>query len=372
MRPFFRQKLAGLQENRSLDFPAVLLIPRKLNEFETKPHPGSSSKRKLKTAYVDFDPGALLPVTPGSEAFLGSVVRDLAGVIPAHHDSWLHPASSLQLLKDSKCRSIVLLSDYAGSGKQITNYARALARNPTIRSWRSGRLIKIHAFAFAASEIALRNVSRDKYVDSFTFEMLAPSFSSSGWSEMERQIIDRLCKDYALPNRKNQAYGFMGSRGVFATDSTVPNNLPVILRQTGGRWLPFFDERVMPSDLLDKIVGYAPQARRDIILTESGQPRLLESMNLVDRSREQVSLLMILGLASRRGRSLASIAGALRLSVEEAHSLVAFLRSSALLDDRNRATPLGLQELAMAKGKPRKSVAILEPSLDAYYPESLR
>jgi hypothetical protein len=372
MRPFFRKKLAGFQEDGALDFPAVLLIPRKLNEFEVKTHTGVSSERKLKTAYVDFDPGALLPVTPGSEAFLGSVVRDLAGAKPAPNDHWLHPASPLQLLRDTKCRSIVLLSDYAGSGKQITNYARALTRNPTIRSWRSGRLIKIHAVAFAASEIAVHNVSRDKYVDSFTFEMLAPSFSSSGWSEVERQVINRLCREYALPKRKNQAYGFKGSRGVFATDSTVPNNLPVILRQTGDGWFPFFDERVMPSDLLDKIVGYSPKARRDVILAESGQPRLLESMHLVNRSKEQVSLLTILGLASRRGHSLASIAGSLRLSAEEAQSLVAFLQSSGLLDDRNKATPLGLQELAMAKRKPRKSVAMLEPSFDPYYPKSLR
>lgn len=372
MRPSIRRQLDGLLEDQMIGFPALLLVARKLREFDQPTHNVFPSSRKLKTAYLDFCPGTSLPVTPGSEGFLGNVVRDLAGSNPGDDASWLHPASSLQQLRDAKCRSIILISDYSGSGRQITQYARALARNPTLRSWRSGHLVKIYAVAFAASEIAVRNVDRETYLEKFVFEMVAPSFSSASWSDAERQVIQRLCEEYAFPSRRGEALGYRNSKGLFATDSTVPNNLPVILRQTGDGWRPFFSERVMPPDLLSSIVGYAPETRRDVILTDLRQTRLLEAMSSVSRSREQELLLMVLGLASRGAAQLTAIAGALSLNLEEARSLVAFLRSCDLLDENHRITSQGRQELAIAKKKPRKSVAKLEGSDEAYYPKSLR
>jgi hypothetical protein len=372
MRPSIRRRLAALFDDQIIGFPALLLVARKLGEFDQSTRHEFSSSRKLKTAYLDFHPGTSLPVTPGSEGFLGNVVSDLAGSKPGDDASWLHPASSLQQLRDAKCRSIILISDYSGSGRQITQYARALARNATLRSWHSGRVVKVYAVAFAASEIAIRNVDRETYLESFTFEMVALSFSSASWSDAERQIIHRLCEEYAFADRRSEALGYRNSKGLFATDSTVPNNLPVILRQTGNGWRPFFDERVMPPELLSSIVGYAPEARRDVILTGLRQPRLLEAMSSVSRSREQELLLMILGLASKGAPQLTGIAGALSLNLEEARSLVAFLQSSALLDENHRITVRGRHELAVAKQKPRKSAAILEPSDEAYYPKSLR
>lgn len=371
MRPAIIEKLGALSGEHEIVFPALLLVARKLNEFSQEGDL-ESPDGKLPTAYIDFHPGYQLPVTPGSEAFLGSVIRDLAGSQPGGASEWLHPGSSLEQLADAKCRSIVLLSDYAGSGTQLARYTRALIRNPTLRSWHSGRLIKIYAVSFAATDLAIRKVRREIYIESFAVDILAPSFSSTAWSESERQTIQRICEQYAFSDRRSEALGYKSSMGLFATDSTVPNNLPVILRQTGPGWCPFFDERVMPPELLSTIVGYTSEISADRILEYARQPRLGRAIGLASRSREQKVLLEVLALASRRTVQVSYVAGFLNLGLKQAESVVRFLQSAALLSEDGKITALGLEELAVAKRKPRKLAAQLEPSADSYYPESLR
>ncbi len=120
--------------------PAVLLPVRGLRDLT----------KESRTAYEDFHPGANLTVTGGSASLLGELISDSTGQ-NIEERPWLRPTCCLKDLAKFRCRTVVLLTDYLASGHQVENYARAFVRNPSIRSWRSFKLIRIVVVACAAS-----------------------------------------------------------------------------------------------------------------------------------------------------------------------------------------------------------------------------
>ena len=135
------------QKRQSEDASAEY-CPRSLSTLEL-----GVPKDRLQSAvaYRDFHPGAPLSATPGSDGFVGAILRDFARVgRPPSDATWIAPDATLDDLRSRRCRSITLVTDFVGSGNQALRLAQAIARNPTIRSWRSLHLVDIRVVAFAA------------------------------------------------------------------------------------------------------------------------------------------------------------------------------------------------------------------------------
>jgi hypothetical protein len=374
IRYALKKLLVELANNKEIEGPVLLLTARKMVEFEASIDDPVKleAHRRLPVAFDTFYPGANLPPTPGSEGFLGNLVRDLSGSAPDSDPYWLHPESDLPALRSAKCRSIVLVTDYAGSGTQITRYADALLRSASIRSWRSGKILRIYAASFAASDIAVRNIARNKNIDRHWIVQTAPSFRSAHWTNQERGAIERLCSTYAQKERRPEALGYNGSTGLFTTDATIPNNLPVVLRQTGHGWHPFFDERKMPTELAGRIVGYGPPSDLQLAISKARQPRLGAAVETSSANTASRHMAIVLAIASRGTQTDFDLAVALGAPLASVKVLTDFLRTAKLLDDQGRTTPEGLQELAMAKRLRRHGAAELRSTDSPYYPEQLR
>jgi hypothetical protein len=116
-------RLRELQEEGEVETPALALPERKLKELED----GKRLNKKTAVAYQDFHPGAKISVTSGSEGFVGGVLRNFAEAGRDVPDSpWVAPDATIDQLRERRCRSIVLVTDYCGTGNQAHTLAGQL------------------------------------------------------------------------------------------------------------------------------------------------------------------------------------------------------------------------------------------------------
>ncbi|MEW1810469.1 hypothetical protein AB0284_07145 [Pseudarthrobacter phenanthrenivorans] len=368
IRGALRAKLDEVEADDQIKFPALLLVPRKMKEYtQISGEPGCEP-----AAYETFLPGESLPVTPGSEGVLGNLIRDLAGHNPSSDGKWLHPDSDLSLLREARCRSVVLLSDYSGSGTQVVRFAESLLRNPTIRSWHSGGFLNIYAICFAAAPPGVRALQNSKAICESWFVEPAADFSTATWSDGERQQIISLCTSRAQPNADFEPLGYKGSAGLFATEATIPNNLPSILGQYENGWKPFFSGRVMPTDLLGTIVGYEPSIRRDMLLEGLAQERLRTNWESWSQNDITQLIILILARGTRKSAEDWELALDLHAPLQLVTRLTTFLKDGGFIDSRGRTTNLGHSEILAARRRSRRiTTELLRPSA-VYYPSKLR
>ena len=367
--------------------PAVLIPVLSLEDVEEQLEQSRRAAGTLEdpvlsghVAYRTFLPGMPIPATPGSEGAIGNLIRDFTG-----DDSssprlpWLHPASSIEQLRDQRCRYVVLISDYAGSGTQIADFALTFARNKTIRSWQSSGLIRTVAITYASSSHAREKVEekafRGRPVISGHLRVVHParSFSDAGWSFDEREAIEELCRRWAKPGHAKEALGFGGSGGLFVSHGAIPNNIPYILRKVDSGWNAFFERRRFPTDLQEELGNYqAPQDDLATIANDLRQQRLSRALASGRLSAPADMLVAVLAILNNSRQSAAQLAHALHRNDEEIAQLLGFLTHSGFIGQNHTLTDRGRRELTYAKHLDRFVTAQLVGSQVPYYPQSLR
>jgi hypothetical protein len=205
-----RQTLAQeLTSSVGIEPPAVLLPVLSIEDITME-----GERRPMPTAYVDFDPGQRIPMTPGSEAMAGQLIRDFAGDRGRRkaRQGWVHPAAPIEELRDDKIRTLVLMTDVIGSGTQAAEYAETFTRNATLRSWRSFKLSRLIVLAYAATPGGAEFVRDCRAVDELIYARPARSFSSAPWTSREREQVSELCLRYLPRRERRNALGFGGQR----------------------------------------------------------------------------------------------------------------------------------------------------------------
>ncbi|AYV31117.1 hypothetical protein EES41_30760 [Streptomyces sp. ADI95-16] len=287
-------------------------------------------------------------------------------------------ATTIDVLRARRVRSLVFVSDYAGSGEECLAYARAWLRNATIRSWRSLKLVRLHLMLFASTTAGLRRIRSSGLYDQVSVIHHGMDFASMQWSRQEAERVSELCVEYA--RRPEEGLGWSRSGGLLVFEHTVPNNLPAILRQTKGRtrrpdgqWAPFFMNRVVPPGLMRELVGYRPEYDPLLGLRAVGQVRLARAGEHHTRARGGIRhLVEVLAHVAKGRRHPEQLASAVAVSVPAAREILAQARRWGLVDDQTRLTDAGRDELRAAKIRPRQVVSRLRGSQEPYYPVALR
>jgi hypothetical protein len=327
--------------------------------------------QRRPVAYVDFHPGADISATPGSEAFVGMILRDLPGVArPEPGADWIAPDKSLDDLRDLRCRSIVIVTDYIGTGNRVLKLAAALSRNRRIRSWRSFRWLDIYVVAFAASPEALERVRRSRDVRQVWIVEGAPTFASRSWApEVNAAVID-LCRAECRID-ESWALGYRDSEGLFVTERGASNNLPAVLWQTAKGWQELFRGRAVPTLFARELADYVPGPSLTELAEQVGQLRLGQNKRLRYMRASSQSLLRVL-LLSRRIQDQASLSAQLGLEIADIALSLKCLKQLGLLDAAGAITARGRDEIAANKRGLRRTTAGLTGSESPYYPLSLR
>jgi hypothetical protein len=358
-----------LRSDKKIGSPALLLPERNLSDL-LRDSPASPD---TATAYEDFHPGSEISVTPGSEGIVGSIIRDFATAGRKGKSPWIAPDAELEQLRERRCRSVVLVTDYVGTGDQVMKFANAMARSRTVCSWRSLKLLEIHVLAFAASPQALAHIEKAKVVDGVHVIEVAPSLQTAPWSGQARDSVIDLCKRER--QGKRPALGYRDSGGLFVTVRGAPNNLPAVFLQESSRWRPLFPNRTVSPQVAEDISGHRPTEELSEQAERLGQVRIGRNERLEylrPRSRELLRGLLAL---HRAPRSRTALAAELGVPVAETEALLKTLRRLGLVDKKYRRfkiTPGGRREIDAQKRALRRTTVNLAGSDAPYYPHSLK
>ena len=313
-------------------------------------------------------PRLLLPGSfPGSEALVANMATGLRR--EGQNEGPFVAAPSLRNMRDSKCRTVLLLDDYCGTGDRVLRFLSGFRRSPTIRSWSSRHLIEFHVAAYAMTASARDRLSRILGDANVHLSRVSPTVDEVTWDEEERiQVLD-FCRRYA----DKEPFGYGGTRGTMVFSHSVPNNLPQVLRRRAAGWNPFFEGQSAPEDILELFGQPKRELRLKRALQRLGKdPSVLGSATESDPYVRQV--LLVLVALSRRNASATSIAAQLALPVWEVEMSIAKLRKWRLIDrTTNHITDAGRSELIHAKKMGLdKPTALLNGHSTPYYPSALR
>lgn len=354
-RAGLRQLLTEIIEEEATIAPMAL--------YPVRPPPKSPD-------YVEPAPDRPYAPDDGSEHIVANIVAEVVRTYQGQRDVLALP-SQIEL-RDRRCRTIVLVDDYFGSGDTITRYLDRWWANRTIRSWRSYRLIRFVLVTYACSPMAKRELTKNRLVDDLRVVEFGFDFESAAWSEAEIEAIRHLCRRYA--NNKALALGHKGSEGLLVMAHTVPNNLPQIFRNGRGPrkpWWGFFPPgyRRLSAEQLVALGNYRPGKALQT------PAKRLENTSLIEAGTDPAlgrSLLRLLGALQRGPRTDDRLMRELTLTIFELQNLIKFAGRLGLLDEGRQLTDAGRAELRHARLRADRGWFGLEGSTEPYYPQTLR
>ncbi|MCD9492636.1 hypothetical protein GLP30_17065 [Photobacterium phosphoreum] len=177
----------------------------------------------------------------------------------------LKASPSISTIKNKKIKTLIIIDDLIGSGDRTCDFLDAIYQHPTIKSWVSGKHLKINVVVFMATDKGKKKVEKwcknGKKADLHVINS-CPSFHSSIDS---KEIFD-LCNQYANRNeRLPLGYDKVAVRVIFG--HSAPNNIPAILYRTAKKykpkstligvypasWTPLFPRRDVPEEIKHQI-----------------------------------------------------------------------------------------------------------------------
>ncbi len=195
-----------------------------------------------KESYFPLDDDNLGPtIQPsnaslGSEAFVSNLITQLGRrnkekVISPEGNGMIPTINNLRI---ERVNSLIVVDDLIGSGNRTKEFIESIYLHPTIKSWLSGKLIKIHIVSYMGSakgSMLLQGWCNRHPRSSLNVLNQCPMLDINNI-----KIID-LCKRYADEKEEFPiGYGDDPVKVVFS--HSAPNNLPAILYRNKSNLIP--------------------------------------------------------------------------------------------------------------------------------------
>jgi hypothetical protein len=306
----------------------------------------------------------------GSEARVAAIVRNLA---KAHPKKYLnHP--TLKRIKDEKCRAIIALDDFIGSGERTTEFLASMWLSATLRSWHSYKLTRFLSLAYSGTTQGVGRVNRTRSKPTVFLHRSCPTFSDIPWSQQTKEDVIRLCEKYGRKTSDAMtSLGFDDTMATIVFEHGCPDNAPAILwSDNKSKWRPLFPNRVvMPKEASafpDKI---APATLAPLLI-EIGQNELALSNSAENPTPLKANIITVLGLAASGFSSRAAIAYATGTSVNECGLLLDECVRRGFLTHLLRLTRAGKAEIKSVIGKLARNKGVPSKGTNEYYPRQLR
>ncbi|MHB0777095.1 phosphoribosyltransferase-like protein [Halomonas sp. WWR20] len=326
--------------------------------------------------FTDPDSGKISALVSGtdhgSEARAAAIIRNYCKTDSEHLLN--HP--SLDQMRQSRCRTVVLVDDFIGSGKRTAEFLSSLWVDTTFISWISLHYINIVVVAYSGTDGGIKRVGRHKTKPDLVIERDCPSFKNMPWGQSLRDSVMDVCKRYARRTCANRYWGGFGKElATLVFEHSCPNNVPAILwapPTTKKPWKPLFPNRVIMAG--EKSVFPPEIGRGDSLVTllDVGQKRLASSGQLVRRGINGELILLMLALIAKGQRRQSALSFATGLNRKACAQIIQRCVKWGFLTPSLRLTERGRAELAAAKEQGKVYSGVLERGDANYYPQQLR
>jgi hypothetical protein len=286
------------------------------------------------------------PESAGSEDLVFSIVANLL----KDPESTIVDHPSLEVLRETRIRQIILLDDSIGSGKRVADFIRRMTSHSSFLSWWSYGKIHLTVIAYSrmveadetiieslpGSERGLRTHPKSSKIRIVSNELHRKSFLQKRWGA-SAQLIKSLCLgETRIPSNRRLGYGDSMANVVFY--HSVPNNIPGVLWFQNDDWNALFPARSLPAWVTSLLEAEAPRNLR-----VDGAPHV----EIPDSATD------LLRLVKRGIRKEITLAWRVGLDRGVVQGLMLQMRSRGLVNSSNRITQAGHSFLMARQHLPR-------------------
>jgi len=299
----------------------------------------------------------------GSEGLVANLITDLA----RRHgrDVLSHPGPDL--MRTTRVRHIVIITDFIGSGKRVWEILEAFRAIATLRSWRSYKLLTFNVVAYSGTDEGLRVVRTNRLKPVITTVVGCPTLFNTFTGKQRSQVL-ALCHRY--PRGHRHPTGFLNGGALIAFAHGIPNNAPPILYSTTRGWTPLFHGRStagaelsFPSETREAVAERATRLLR----IRNANAYLSNAMG-----NRWITTMMVLAAIEGGARSVSAASARSGLSLSRVEEILSYTRIARWTTSRDALTTLGRQELARLRRRRRRTPVLPKPGSPFYYPTQLR
>lgn len=176
----------------------------------------------------------------GSEGVIAHTLSRQCKKFPEHFI--LQPTADE--IRAKQVRSLVVVTDFVGSGDRALAMLSSLWRVRSIRSWASYKLIKLYVVCISGTERGIANIKRHPSKPIVIMAFQCPTIWS-GFDSAEASAMEDLCKRYG--SFDGEPLGHKNTGALIAFEHSAPNNMPAIFikscRLKSRPWTPLFSKR---------------------------------------------------------------------------------------------------------------------------------
>ncbi|GAB3592043.1 hypothetical protein GCM10027580_06640 [Corynebacterium faecale] len=322
----------------------------------------------------------MFATAPGSEA----ITANLLGKLSAEMENEFLKAAAGEDEVIEEARTVLLIADFAGTGTQILQYARTFLANKRVKERRKAGKLKIALICYASTPLAQKWIEiNSDHFDEHEFIQGVPTLATLHWSSREMEDLREFLTKHAFNKeaRNKFSFGFQRSGALFCSGFSIPNNLPIVLRQSYGptpNWHPLFTHQNISREF-----SGIPATGSDEAILINNHPEFEPGPSLSAAKRSSyyvevlklIDILFILFLNKQSAGpplDIAELSGKLGVDMNEIERRLKVLEKGQFIDRGWQLTQKGVDELHyMQKTKYRKKY-FLRTVDKVYYPHSLR
>ena len=352
--------------------PFGLYVERKVRRYNAIPNrlfkePKRKSRRSIGGGPRPVDSTHAGRHEVGSEGLIAQLCTQIQRENPAQFFN--HPGPNA--MRRERIRHFVFVTDFIGTGNQVSDYLEAAWRNASTKSWVSGRFLRFIVVCYSATEEGRKKVREHKCHPEVLEHLGAPTLRSL--APYKRSELRRLCERYGPTYSEAKgipALGYGDCGALIAFAHGVPNNAPRLLFKRGRKWEPLFPARV--TSAVQRSRRQARQAsisRRLNRLAEKRIARLAAAQRLPTGSDET---LLVLAALKRRPRTAETVSSRTELPIVEVNAAIERARAAGWIGESNRLTQRAYQELEVLREKRAPKPSRFIGKSGYYVPQSLR
>ncbi|CAA2142173.1 hypothetical protein [Hyphomicrobium sp. ghe19] len=316
---------------------------------------------------------ALRPADPerNDEPDIGSegIIAQFVSMLQRQNRDKFRVHPSMQDLRQRRPRTFVLVTDFIGSGDQVTRFLDSAWKVPTITSWASYGIFSFEVVAYSGTDAGIEAVRKHPSKPKVTIVMGCPTIGLL--PNPSRDQLIGLCEDYcpSPPTDRMTSLGYGDTGALIAFAHGTPNNVPLLLFRETRRWKSLFKART---------IEVGPEAEKENEGLEDARLSLLREEQLKSvsglRKLSPVARQTVLVLAAlkRRPRNEASASARTGLTMAEVRLAIRRAKRAGLLTDKLRPTEEAYAEFKYLRKSKPKEIVISADNDSFYFPSMLR